>query len=291
MAPPTLKLNDGHTIPAIALGTWRAKENEAASAVEFALKNGYTHIDTAYYYGNEEEVGRGIHVSGVPRKDIFVTTKLWNDEHKNVANAFHRSLKKLDLDYIDLFLIHWPISLNPDTGKPYEDHDYVDTWREMQKLLKTGKVRSIGVSNFDISRLERLLNAPGVTVKPVVNQIEAHPLLTQPELTKWCADHDIVVEAFAPLGSQGSHLLDNPDIKKLAEKYNVDAGRILISWGVQRKTVVLPKSSSFDRIALNLKIVELEQEDFEALNKLSDKYGVHRSVEAEVFETKETKKD
>lgn len=165
--PPrkSYKLNTGDSIPAIGLGTWQSKPGEVEKAVEAALRAGYRHIDTAYAYGNEKEVGEGIRASGVPREDIWLTTKLDNDWHKRVAQGIDTSLKNLGVDYVDLYLMHWPASLDAeDTSKPYTDWDFVDTWREMQKLVGTGKVRNIGVSNFAIKNLERLLNDPSCKV-------------------------------------------------------------------------------------------------------------------------------
>ncbi|KAM9892282.1 hypothetical protein OXX79_010125 [Metschnikowia pulcherrima] len=280
----TYTLLNGKTIPKIALGTYLSNEGECAASVKLALQNGYRHIDTAAYYFNEEEVGQGIKESGVPREEIFVTTKVWNDQHKNVKGAFESSLKKLGLDYVDLYLMHWPISLDPETQKPYADWDYVDTYKEMQKLVHSGKAKSIGVSNFTVAKVRRLLADPEITIKPVVNQIEAHPLLPQPELTKWMQDEGIIIEAYRPLGSAQSVLITNETIVEIAKKNNVDAGQVLISWGVQRGTVVLPKSVKEKRLISNLKTFTLSEEDFRAVDTLSEKYGVQRTVDSEVFE-------
>lgn len=279
----TLKLNNGLTIPQVALGTYESVEGDAKKAVEFALQNGYRHIDTAAFYHNEKEVGAGIRSSGVPREEIFLTTKLWNDDHKRVAEAFNESLDRLGLDYVDCYMIHWPKSLDPKTGKPYDDWNYVDTYKELQKLLKTGKVKSLGVSNFTQKKIETLLSDPEVTVKPVVNQIEGHPLLPQHDLTKWLIEQDIVVENFCPLGSSRSTLVTNETIVEIANKNNVDPGQVLISWSVQRGTVPLPKSVSEKRLIGNLKTFTLSDEDFETIQKLSEVQGTRRTVEDEVF--------
>lgn len=164
LSSKTYTLNTGAKIPAVGLGTWQSKPNEVKIAVEAALKGGYRHIDTAAAYENEKEVGDGIIASGVPRSEIWLTTKLNNPWHKRVTEAFEKSLAALQTDYLDLYLVHWPCSTDPDTGKHYPDWDFVDTWREMQKLLDTGKVKNIGVSNFGIKNMEKLLNAESTKV-------------------------------------------------------------------------------------------------------------------------------
>lgn len=272
-------LNTGAKIPAVGLGTWRASEKDAAyRSVLTALKNGYRHIDTAAIYGNEEEVGRGIAAAGIPRNELFVTTKLWNKKHKDVESALDESLKKLGLDYVDLYLIHWPVSTDPETDKPYSDHDFVDTWKTLQKIYKEGKkVKAIGVSNFTVKKLEKLLNADGVDVVPAANQVEAHPLLTQPELYDYLKSKNIILEAYSPLGSSESPLFKNKTITDIAEKNGVEPAQVLVSWAVQRDTVVLPKSVTDSRIISNIKTFTLSKEDFETLNKLSEKDGVVRT--------------
>jgi glycerol 2-dehydrogenase (NADP+) len=173
MSKISFPLNDGRSIPAVGLGTWQSKPNEVRDAVQFAIQHGYRHIDTALNYGNEKEVGEGIRASGVPREDIWVTTKLDNPWHHRVAEGFAKSLSDLDIGYIDLYLMHFPCSTDPqDSTKHLPDWDYVKTWQEMQKLLDAGKVRSIGVSNFQIRHLEKLLADPSCKVVPAVNQIE-----------------------------------------------------------------------------------------------------------------------
>ncbi|ABN68174.1 aldo/keto reductase [Scheffersomyces stipitis CBS 6054] len=271
-------LNNGVKIPAIGLGTWQASApGHASNATKVALQNGYRHIDTAAIYKNEEEVGQGLKDSGLKREEVFITTKLWNGDHKNAAKALDESLKKLGVDYVDLYLIHWPVSTDPATGKDYEDWDYVDTWKQLQKLYKeTKKVRAIGVSNFTKSKIERLLADPEVDVVPAVNQVEAHPLLTQPELYDYLKEKNIVIEAYSPLGSTDAPLFKNETIAAIAKKNGVEPGHVLISWAVQRNTVVLPKSVTNSRIISNLKTFTLPEEDFEALNKLSEKDGIHR---------------
>lgn len=276
----TLTLIDGNKIPTVGLGTWQASEEGAAyNAVKVALENGYRHIDTAAIYGNEVEVGQGIKDSGVPREEIFVTTKLWNTDHKKVPEALETSLKKLGLDYVDLYLIHWPVSTDPATNSVYKDFDYLDTYKEVQKLVKSGKVKSVGVSNFTKKKVQRLLADKDVTVKPAVNQIEAHPLLPQEELTAYLKLENILIEAYSPLGSTNSPLFKNETIVSIAEKNKVEPAQVLVSWAVQRGTVVLPKSVTDSRIVSNLKTLTLSDEDFETLNQLSAKDGVNRTCD------------
>lgn len=266
----TFTLNTGAKIPAIALGTWRSEPDDVYNAVSVALKNGYRHIDTAAAYGNEDGVGKAIKDSGVPREEIFVTTKLWNTDHDKVEQALDYSLHKLGLDYVDLYLMHWPSSADEDKKYPEEYYDFIDTYKEMQRIYKTTKkVKAIGVSNFTIKKLGTLLTADGVDVVPATDQVEGHPLLTQPELHEFLQEKGIILEAYSPLGSAGSPLTDHRVILDIAEKYQVEQAQVLISWAVQRKTVVLPKSVTEDRIILNLKTFTLDKEDFQALNHIT----------------------
>lgn len=271
-------LNDGTKIPAVGLGTWRASEKGAASnATKVALQNGYRHIDTAAIYGNEEEVGQGIKESGVPRSEIYVTTKLWNSDHADPEKALDISLGKLGLDYVDLYLIHWPVSAHGSEKATENEYDYLETYKKVQKLVKTGKVKSVGVSNFTQKKIEKLLADKDITVKPAVNQIEAHPLLPQEQLKAYLDKENIVIEAYSPLGSNDSPLFKNETIVNLAKKLDVEPAQVLVSWAVQRGTVVLPKSVTDSRIISNLKTIKLSEEDFETLNKLSAKDGVVRT--------------
>lgn len=273
-------LNDGTKIPAVGLGTWRASEKGAASnAVKVALQNGYRHIDTAAIYGNEEEVGQGIKESGVPRSEIYVTTKLWNSDHADPEKALDISLGKLGLSYVDLYLIHWPVSAHGSVKATAEEYDYLETYKKVQKLVKTGKVKSVGVSNFTQKKIEKLLADKDVTVKPAVNQIEAHPLLPQEDLKAYLTKENILIEAYSPLGSNDSPLFKNETIVSIAEKNKVEPAQILVSWAVQRGTVVLPKSVTDSRIISNLKTIKLSDEDFELLNQLSKKDGIVRTCD------------
>lgn len=274
----TIKLNSGHSIPVVGLGTWQATEKgAAAAAVKTALQNGYRHIDTAAIYGNEEEVGQGIKDSGVPRSEIFVTTKLWNKDQRNAEEALNTSLAKLGLDYVDLYLIHWPVPLKQD-GSVDSEWDVNNTYKSLQPLVAAGKAKSIGVSNFNKKQLERLLADPEVTIKPAVDQIEGHPLLQQKELFDYLTKEGIYAEYYSPLGSTGAPLFKYELVTSLAKKYNAEPAQILISWAVQRNVIVLPKSVTSSRVIDNLSTLTLSDEDFKALNSLEEKEGEVRNV-------------
>ncbi|KAI9476219.1 MAG: NADP-dependent oxidoreductase domain-containing protein [Benjaminiella poitrasii] len=277
MVNQSFKLNNGIVMPAIGLGTFSAAPNEVYNAVLEALKAGYRHIDTAYAYFNEKEIGQAIRDSGIPRSEIFVTTKLWNTFHRpeDVEKGFEKSLSNLGLDYIDLYLMHWPLAFAPgdnwlprgEDGKMLiDDVDFTETWAAMEKLDKK-KVRAIGVSNFNINKLEKLSKTQKIV--PAVNQVELHPLLPQEELVKYCHDRNILMTAFSPLGSRRSTLHEHKVIKQIAEKYNVSTAQILISWGLHRNYSVIPKSVNASRIKTNFEIVDFEDKDFEALNRIS----------------------
>jgi len=268
VASTTVKLNTGAEMPTVGLGTWKSKPGAVEHAVEFALKNGYKHIDTAAAYENEKEVGLGIKASGVARESIFLTTKLNNPDQRNPAAALQSSLENLQTPYLDLWLMHWPAPMTKD-GKADKEHDWLTTWKDMEKLFleNPDKLKAIGVSNFSIKFLERLLKEAKVV--PAVNQIELHPSCPQQELVDYCVSKGIIVTAYSPLGSDNSPLLANTVVKKIADKYSVAPANVLISLQANRKGVtVLPKSVTNERILSNAKIVDLTEEDISELHAI-----------------------
>lgn len=273
----TFKLNTGSAIPAIGLGTWQSKPNEVRDAVKVALQAGYRHIDTAAAYGNEKEVGDGIKDSGVPRSEIWLTTKLDNPWHKRVPQAIDNSLKALQTDYVDLYLMHWPCSTNPDNmDEVYKDWDFVDTWREMQKLVGTGKVKNIGVSNFAIKNLERLLNDPSCKIVPAVNQIELHPCNPSPKLVAYCKEKGIHCTGYSPLGSTDSPLYKNKTLISVAKEKGKSPQQVLLAWGIQKGWSVLPKSVTEKRIIDNFALddFELTEADIKKIDSITERFKV-----------------
>lgn len=273
----TYKLNTGAAIPAIGLGTWKSQPNEVTEAVKAALQRGYRHIDTAFAYGNEKEVGEGIRQSGVPRDQIWLTTKLDNPWHKRVPEALERSLSNLGTDYLDLYLMHWPSSTDPDDlKKHYPDWDFVDTWREMQKLVGTGKVRNIGVSNFGIKNLERLLNDPSCKIVPAVNQIELHPCNPSPKLVAYCASKGIHVTGYSPLGSNDSPLYKNHILLDIAKAKGKTPQQVLLAWGIQKGWSVVPKSVTKSRIEGNFELDgwELTDDEIKQIDSIKERFKV-----------------
>lgn len=251
-----VKLNDGLTMPVVALGVWQSHE-DTKNAVLSALKNGYRHIDTAAVYHNEEAVGEAIKESGIPRNEIFITTKLWNDDIRNrdTRNALKTSLDKLGLDYVDLYLIHWPAE------------GYEEAYLEMERLQEEGLTRSIGVSNFRKSHLENLLSK--VHKIPSVNQIETNPQMVDEETIQFCKENKIIIEAWSPLGS-GTCLNDSA-IQKIADKYQKSTAQIILRWLLQKRIVILPKSVHEERIIENIDLFDfgLSEEDMDLINQLN----------------------
>ncbi|KAL4914180.1 NADP-dependent oxidoreductase domain-containing protein [Aspergillus aurantiobrunneus] len=270
-------LNTGDKIPAVGLGTWQSKPNEVREAVKNALLKGYRHIDTALAYGNEAEVGQGIRDSGVPRSEIWITTKLDNTWHHCVTDGINSSLKDLGVDYVDLYLVHWPSSTDPsDKKKHLPDWNFIKTWQEMQKLPATGKVRNIGVSNFGIKNLEILLNDPSCKIVPAVNQIELHPNNPSPKLVAYNTSKGIHSTGYSCLGSTNSPLYKDATLLKLAEKKGKTPQQVLLVWGLQKGWSVIPKSVSKSRIDANFEIDGwgLTDEEVEQLDNLKDRFKV-----------------
>ncbi|EXL05302.1 aldo/keto reductase [Brucella anthropi] len=264
MTVPTVKLNDGNHIPQLGYGVWQVGNDEAVAAVSEALKAGYRHIDTAAIYGNEEGVGKAIKSSGIERGDIYLTTKLWNGEqgYESTLKAFDASLKKLGTDYVDLYLIHWPM--------PSKDL-FMETWRAFLKLKEEGRAKSIGVSNFRTADLERIITESGVT--PVLNQIELHPQFQQDELRLFHSKHDIATEAWSPLG-QGK-ILEDATLKAIAEKHGKSVAQIILRWHIETGNIVIPKSVTPARIKENFDIFDfrLNGTDHDAITKLDKADG------------------
>lgn len=255
----TVKLHNGVEMPWFGLGVFKVENgSEATESVKAAIKNGYRSIDTAAVYKNEEGVGIGIKESGVAREELFITSKVWNEDqgYETTLAAFEKSLERLQLDYLDLYLIHWP-------GKD----KYKDTWRALEKLYKDGKIRAIGVSNFQVHHLEELLK--DAEIKPMVNQVEFHPRLTQKELRDYCKGQGIQLEAWSPL-MQGQ-LLDNEVLTQIAEKHNKSVAQVILRWDLQHGVVTIPKSIKEHRIIENADIFdfELSQEDMDKIDALN----------------------
>lgn len=254
-------LNNGLKMPQLGFGVWQVPDEEAAVAVTNAFKVGYTSIDTAMVYRNEQGVGKAIKDSSIPREDLFITTKVWNSDqgYENTLRAFDESLERLGLDYVDLYLIHWPT--------PQFD-EYVDTYKALEKLYKDGRVKAIGVCNFEIEHLERILKE--CEVKPVLNQVECHPYLAQNELKEFCAKHDIFVEAWSPL-DQGGEVLQDEVIKQIAETKGKTSAQIVLRWHLQNNTIVIPKSVTPSRIEENFQVFdfELTDEEMKRINELN----------------------
>lgn len=257
----TARLHDGNAMPRLGFGLWQVENDEAAGVVETAIQTGYRLIDTAAIYGNEEGVGAGIRASEIDRKELFITTKLWNDRHgyDETLTAFEQSMEKLGLDYLDLYLIHWPA---PKIGL------YVKSWEALIRLRDEGRIKSIGVSNFNLGHLQRLLDETGVL--PVVNQIELNPRFQQPELRQYHAEQDIVTESWSPLGH--GLLWDNPTLAAIAAKHGRSLAQVILRWHLQLGCVVIPKSTTPERIRENFNIFDfaLDADDMAAIAPLHD---------------------
>ncbi|OEV30205.1 oxidoreductase [Streptomyces nanshensis] len=258
---PQVTLNNGVRIPQLGFGVFQIPDDETAAAVGTALEAGYRSIDTAAVYGNEQGVGRALASSGIPREELFVTTKLWNDDqgYDETLRAFDTSLEKLGLDHVDLYLVHWPL--------PARDR-YLDTWRAMEKIHADGRARAVGVSNFQPAHLTRLLENTGVV--PAVNQIELHPRLQQRELRAFHTEHGITTEAWSPL-AQGA-LLRDPAVTAIAQAHGRTPAQVILRWHLQIGNVVIPKSVTPERIRQNIDVFDfsLSDEEVAAITPLDD---------------------
>jgi 2,5-diketo-D-gluconate reductase A len=258
---PTITLNNGVEIPQLGFGVYQVKPEETAQAVQTALEVGYRHIDTAEMYRNEKGVGEGIRNSGVPREEVFVTSKLNNGfhAHDDALKAFEGTLEALQFDYVDLFLIHWPL--------PTIDVDYIETWKAMEEIYRSGRAKSIGVSNFNPHHLRRLFSE--TEVRPAVNQIEIHPYLTQDDLRAFDADHEIATEAWSPI-AQGK-CLDDPTILRVAERHGKTPAQVTLRWHIQRGDIVFPKSVTRSRVEENFDLFdfELSEDDIREITALN----------------------
>jgi 2,5-diketo-D-gluconate reductase A len=261
---PTIRLNDNRTMPQLGYGVWRVSNDEAATSVGEALKAGYRSIDTASIYENEEGVGKAIAATDVPRDELFITTKLWNNSHNPDAalKAFDESLARLRLDYVDLYLIHWPVA---------GSEAYVDAWRTLIRLREEGRAKSIGVSNFNIPHLQRIIAETGVT--PAVNQIEVHPRFQQRELREFHVANGIATESWGPLG-QGS-LVNNEELATIGRKYGKTPAQVILRWHLDHGLIAIPKSVTPSRIRENLDVFDfkLDAEDMRVIERMDDKSG------------------
>lgn len=256
------KLNNGIEIPALGLGVFRMDdEKEAYKSVRKAIDLGYRHIDTARVYENEAPIGKAVRESGVSREELFVTTKLWNDDiaNDNAQKAFETSLRTLGLDYVDLYLVHWPIK-----------DKYISVWNEMEKIAQSGRARAVGVCNYQEEHLQEIINLKSLV--PVVNQIELHPYLSQEPLVEFCSQYDIKIESWSPLCANKNNLLQEESLKEIGRKYSKTAAQVVLRWNIERGLIVIPKSSNPIRQAENLDVFDFQltiedMKQIEALNK------------------------
>ena len=249
---PNLSLNNGTAIPQLGAGVYLVKPGEAEEVVSTALEVGYRHIDTASLYGNEAEVGRAIAGSGLQRDEVFVTTKLWNTDQTRAADAFQESLDRLALDRVDLYLIHWP---QPMYG------DALGAWKSLIEIAESGRASAVGVSNFEISDLQQLIDETGVV--PAVNQIELHPLHQRRELVEFCAEHGIVVEAWGPLAQGKSDILERPELAEIAAAHGKSPAQVVLRWHVQQDRVIFPKTVRRERMFENADLFDFALSDAE----------------------------
>lgn len=250
MVNDTQILNNGYPMPKIGLGVYKVSDEEMETAIQAAIDDGYRAFDTAYFYKNEEALGKALKNSGVPREDLFITTKLWNDHqgYDRTLEYFNRSLDNLGLDYIDLYLIHWPCE---------NDQLYIETYKALEKLYEEGKVKAIGVCNFKVHHLETLMRETNIV--PQVNQIEVHPYFNQQDVQDYCDKYDIVVTAWMPL-MRNRGLLEDPTITKLAKQYDKTPAQIVLRWHIAHNRIVIPKSKTPSRIRENHNIFDFNLE-------------------------------
>ncbi|MGR2753719.1 aldo/keto reductase [Agromyces arachidis] len=251
---PGIRLNDGREIPQLGFGVFLVDPPETERIVSDALEVGYRHIDTARIYDNEEGVGRALAASGIPREELYITTKLWNSDQgtQSALDAFDASLERLGLGYVDLYLIHWPV--------PSKDR-YVESWRALEQIRETGRARSIGVSNFLAPHLRRLIDETGVV--PAIDQIELHPAHQQPETAAFAAEHGIAIESWGPLGQGKYPLLEADEVTAAASAHGKSPAQVVIRWHLQRGTILFPKSNRRERMAENIDVFDFELSDAE----------------------------
>ncbi|TFK27646.1 Aldo/keto reductase [Coprinopsis marcescibilis] len=282
--PTHFALPSGDQIPSVALGVWRAEKGKVGEAVKTALNTGYRHIDGAWIYGNEAEVGQAIKESNVSRKGIWLTSKLWNSFHapQDIEPALDESLSKLQTDYLDLYLIHWPVAFKKGTDNEVDwdlTNNPYPTWQKLEELVEKGKIRNIGISNFN-NRVQNLTANP-LKIKPAINQVELNYWNPQPELVKWSKQNGILLEAYSPLGSaeKVKQTLEIPEVKRIAKELDITPAQVYISWHVQRGTVVLPKSVTPSRIEENFDITHLPKNLFDLLENAATSHKPERTVD------------